>query len=125
MAKPLVFIKTKVKIDKYENELDSWDLISFGECPIMHAAWNPVQKVLICQFDSAKENIVTIPKQAANSGKVTFKESKAEQYYRVTIYDLDAVQFILDTYVANSVPSDWVMQDQLETADQVLQNAIS
>ena len=119
MSKPMVFIKAKVKIDKIEKELDSWDLVNFGDCPIMHAAWNPVQKMLICQIDSVKENLVTIPKQAKNSGNITLRESRSDQYYRVTISDLDAVQFILNTYVANAYPSDWMLQEQLEEFETV------
>ncbi len=118
MSKPLVQVKTRVRIDKIDKEVDSWDLLAFSDCPIMHAAWNPVDKMLVCQFDSAKENVIQIPKQAANTGKVTFKESKAEQYYRVTIYDLDAIQFILDSYVANFKGGDWKLQEQLEDVDE-------
>jgi len=113
MTKPLVFVKNKVRIEKIGKEVDSWDLIAFGSCPIMHAAWNPYDKLLVCQFDSAKENLVQIPKQSS-TGKVTFKESKAEQYYRVTIYDTDAVQFILDNYVANFEGGEWMLQEQFE-----------
>lgn len=118
MTKPLVFVKTRVKIDKIGKEVDSWDLLAFSDCPIMHAAWNPVDKLLVCQFDSAKENIIQIPKAATNTGKITFKEGKAEQYYRVTIYDLDAVQFILDTYVANFKGGEWMLQEQLEQVEE-------
>ena len=111
MTKPLVFVKNRVRIEKISKDVDSWDLISLGDCPIMHAAWNPHEKFLICQFNSSKENVVQVPKQSSN-GKVTFKDGRAEQYYRVTIYDLDAIQHILDTYVSNSVPVDWQLQDQ-------------
>ena len=112
MSKPLVFVKTKVLLN--DKELDSWDLVSFGDCPIMHAAWNPEKQFLVCQFNSIKENQVDIPKQS-NSGKVTFAKSKAHQYYRVTLYDKDAVQHILETYVSNYNENfDWTLQEQFE-----------
>lgn len=113
MAKPLVFVKNRVRIEKIDKEVDSWDLVAFGDCPIMHAAWNPSEKLLVCQFDSHKENLLTVPKQT-KSGKMTFGSSRADQYYRITLYDLDAVQHILDTYVSNAVPADWMLQEQFE-----------
>lgn len=119
MSKPLVFVKNRVRIEKIGKEVDSWDLISFGDCPIMHAAWNPHEKFLICQFSSSKENVIQIPKQSSN-GKVTFKDSKADQYYRVTIYDKDAIAHILETYVSNWTEGDsWQLQDQFEEPEEV------
>lgn len=118
MAKPLVFVKTRVRINKIDREVDSWDLIAFGDSPIMHAAWNPHEKFLVCQFDSSKEDVIQTPKQA-NNGKITLKPGKAEMYYRVTIYDLDAIQFVLDTYVGNTVPKDWMLQEQFEVEEVV------
>lgn len=123
MSKPLVLVKTRVRIEKIDKEVESWDLLAFSASPIMHAAWNPVDKMLVCQFDSSKENIIQIPKQATNTGKITFKEGKAEQYYRVTIYDLDAIQFILDNYVANFKGGEWQLQEQLED-EQLVPNSV-
>lgn len=123
MTKPLVFVKNRVKIEKIGKEIDSWDLIAFGPSSIMHAAWNPYDKLLVCQFDSAKENLVQIPKQSS-TGKVTFKDSKAEQYYRVTIYDLDAIQYILDNFVGNfEGEKDWMLQEQFEEDEVVATQA--
>lgn len=122
MTKPLVFVKNKVRIEKIGKEVESWDLLAFGECPIMHAAWNPYDKFLTCQFLSHKENLIQIPKQSG-TGKVTFKDSKADQYYRVTIYDLDSVQYILDTFVGNFNTTDWMLQDQfIETPVEVVED---
>lgn len=117
--KPLVFVKNRVRIEKIGKEVDSWDLLAFGDSPIMHAAWNPYDKFLTCQFISHKENLIQIPKQSS-TGKVTFKDSKADQYYRVTTYDLDAVQYILDTFVGNYKGQEWMLQDQfIETPAEV------
>lgn len=113
MSKPLVFVRTKVKIDNESKELDSWDLVAFGDCPIMHAAWNPLKQLLVCQFNSIKENFVDMPKQT-KTGKVTFQQSRAEQYYRLTMYDQEAIQHILDTYVSNYDGQDWLLKDQFE-----------
>lgn len=111
MSKPLVFVRNKVRIEKIGKDLDSWDLLAFGDSPIMHAAWNPLEQMLVVQFNSVKENFVDVPK-ASNSGKVTINQSRAEQYYRVTISDKNAVQHILDTYVSNYDGQEWELSEQ-------------
>lgn len=121
MSKPLVFVKNRVKFDKIEKDAESWDLLSFGDCPIMHAAWNPLEQMLVIQFNSVKENFVDVPK-ASKSGKVTISSSRAEQYYRVTITDKAAVQHILETYVSNYDGQEWELSDQFEESEQVLKS---
>lgn len=118
MTKPLIFVKTKVKIDNDSQEMDSWDLVAFGECPIMHAAWNPLKQLLVCQFSSIKENFVDIPKQT-KTGKVNFQQSRVEQYYRLTMYDKEAIQHILDTYVSNYDGQEWELKVEGETEEVV------
>jgi len=113
MSKPLVFVKNKVRIEKIGKEVDSWDLLAFGDSPIMHAAWNPLEQMLVCQFNSVKENFVDMPK-ASKTGKVTISQGRAEQYYRVTISDKSAVQFILDNYVSNYDGQEWELSEQVE-----------
>lgn len=107
MSKPLVFVKTKIKVDGSQDELDSWELLAFSPCPIMHAAYNPIKQMLVCQFDSVKESFVDVPKQEKN-GKVTIQERRVDQYYRPVIADLDAIQFILDNYVGNYTGQEWL-----------------
>lgn len=106
MSKPLVFVRTKVKVDNQPEELDSWELLAFQDCPIMHAAFNPVKQALVCQFNSVKENFVDFPKQSAK-GKVEIQERRAEQYYRQVVTDKEAIQYILDTYVGNYTGQEW------------------
>lgn len=111
MSKPLVFVKNKVKFENTGKEMNSWDLLSFENSPIMHAAWNPMEQMLVVQFNSVKENFVDVPK-ASKTGKVTMNPSRAEQYYRVTISDKAAVQHILDTYVSNYDGQEWELSEQ-------------
>lgn len=119
MSKPLVFVKNRVKIEKIGKEVDSWDLLAFGDCPIMHAAWNPMEQMLVVQFNSVKENLVDIPR-ASKTGKVTMNQSRAEQYYRVTISDKSAVQFILDNYVSNYDGQEWELSDQVDEGNEAV-----
>jgi hypothetical protein len=114
MTKPLVYVKTQVKVDSNPEPVESWELLAFGESPIMHAAYNPVNKGLVCQFNSIKENFVDIPKQNPK-GKVTFQERRAEQYYRVVVTDKEAIEHILNTYVSNYADQNWdVTYEQLQ-----------
>lgn len=106
MTKPLVYVKTQVKVDSNPDPIESWELLALGECPVMHAAYNPVTQGLVCQFNSIKENLVDIPKQNSK-GKISFQEKRAEQYYRVVVTDKDAIQHILDNFVSNYAGQDW------------------
>lgn len=110
MSKPLVYVKTKIKVDDGPDEFDSWELIAFNDCPIMHAAFNPIKQALVCQFNSAKEGFITVPVQGKN-GKVEYQNRKSEQYYRQVITDKEAIQFILDTYTANYNGQQWEVPD--------------
>lgn len=117
MSKPLVFVNTKVKVDANPDDFDSWELLAFGDCPIMHAAYNPVKQALVCQFNSVKENFVDYPTQS-KAGKVTMQERRADQYYRQVVSDKEAIQFILETYVANYNGQEWDYKiDELELAE--------
>lgn len=107
MTKPLVFVKTKVKVDGTPEDLDSWELLAFGPSPVMHAAYNPVKQALVCQIDSVKENFVDVPKQGKN-GKVDIQERRVDQYYRIVINDTDAIQYILDNFVGNYTGQEWL-----------------
>jgi len=106
MTKPLVYVKTQVKVDTNPEPIDSWELLAFGGCPIMHAAYNPVTQGLVCQFSSVKENYIDVPKANAK-GQVKFQTQKAEQYYRVVVTDKDAIEHILSTYVSNYAGQNW------------------
>lgn len=115
MSKPLVYVNTKVKVDQNPEDFDSWELLAFGDSPIMHAAWNPVKQMLVCQFNSVKENFVDFPTQN-KAGKVTMQERRADQYYRQTISDKAAIQYILDNYVGNYDGQEWdivIEQDEI------------
>lgn len=105
--KPLVYVNTKVRIDaQTTDEVDSWELVAFGDCPIMHAAWNPKTQLLVCQINSVKENFVDFPVRT-KSGAVNIQERRAEVYYRVTLSDKDAIQYILENFVGNYKGQDW------------------
>lgn len=106
MSKPLVFLNTKVRVEGNNEPVNSWELIALADCPVMHAAWNPSKQALVVQFTSVKENFVDFPMQS-KSGKVTMQERRADQYYRLTIDDLEAVKYILDTYVGNFSNQFW------------------
>lgn len=122
MSKPLVFVQTKVKVDANPEDFDSWELLAFGDCPIMHAAYNPVKQALVCQFSSVKENFVDYPTQGKN-GKVSMQERRAEQYYRQVVTDKEAIQYILDNYVGNYDGQEWDYKiDELELSDTIKTN---
>jgi hypothetical protein len=99
MSKPLVKVNTTIRIDN--NPVQSWELLSFGECPIMHAAWNPQARVLICQYDSVKESIESIPVFNKKTKKVDYEQKRVDAYYRVTVEDKEGIKFILDNLVSN------------------------
>lgn len=120
MSKPLVFVQTKVKVDSNPEEYDSWELLAFADCPIMHAAYNPIKQSLVCQFNSVKENFVDYPTQN-KAGKVTLTERRAEQYYRQVVTDKEAIQYILDNYVGNYDGQEWDYTiDEIEKKDDTL-----
>lgn len=105
--KPLVYVNTKVRVDAGSTvEADSWELVSFGDCPVMHAAWNPLTQILVCQINSVKENFVDFPTRT-KTGSINMQERRAEQYYRVTISDKEAIQFIMDSFVGNYSGQEW------------------
>lgn len=127
MSKPLVFVRTKIKVEGTEGELDSWELIALLPSPLMHAAWNPIKGMLVCQFDSVKEGFENTPKQDQKTKKVTFSLGRIDTYYRVTISDAEAIQYILENYVGNYTGQDWNMlvgqdvvgQESLEPSEDV------
>lgn len=115
MSKPLVFVRTKIRIDNDPEETDSWELLAIDKAHLMHAAWNPIKQMLVCQFDSVKESFQAVPKKS-NSGKVTTQVQKVDEYYRVTIGDTDAIQNILDNFVVNYDGQEWKISVEPEEA---------
>lgn len=124
MSKPLVYVNTKVRLNQIPGPVDAWELISIEDCPIMHAAWNPDKQALVVQFSSVKENFVDFPIQNKKTGKVQMQERRADMYYRLTIEDHDAIQFILDNYVANFKNQNWKIGLPEQEDTQILQEAV-
>lgn len=119
--KPLIFVKTQIKVDRIPEPVESWELVSFGPCPVMHAAWNPVAQMLVCQLDSVKENFVDFPVKDKKGG-VNHQERRADQYYRVTLSDKDAVKYILENLTANYTDQEWEIRvdPELIAAEQII-----
>lgn len=108
--KPLVFVNTQIRVDKVPELVDSWELVAFSPCPVMHAAWNPVNQMLVCQLDSVKESFVDYPVRNTKTSKVDMQERRVDQYYRITLSDKEAIKFILENYVANFTDQEWEIQ---------------
>lgn len=110
--KPLLKVKTTVKIGGVDSpavETPTWELIAILPTSLMHAVWNPEKEMLVCQFNSVKENFVDYPVKS-KTGNVNWQERKAEQYYRITLTDIDAIKDLLNTYVENYKGEDFVMK---------------
>jgi hypothetical protein len=119
--KTLLKVNTTVKFDG--QDVDSWELIAVLPSSLMHAVWNPERQGLVCQLNSVKENFVDYPVQ--QKGQVKWQERRAEQYYRITIYDKKAIQDILDTFVVNYGGEDWqVVYTKPESANESLQENV-
>lgn len=110
--KPLLKVKTTVKIGGQGSpaiDAPTWELIAILPSSLMHAVWNPDKQMLVCQFNSVKENYVDYPVKS-KTGNINWQERKAEQYYRITVTDTDAVQTLLETYVENYKGEDFVIK---------------
>ncbi len=105
MTKPFLFVKSTIQASD-GIQTDSWELFCIGKSTLMHAAWNPEKQLLVCQFDSVKENIVPVP-QVAKNGKFTTVDKRMAQYYRVTIEDKEAVKYLLENLCENYNGQDW------------------
>lgn len=112
--KPLLKVKTTVKISGVD--APSWELISILPTSLMHAVWNPDQEMLVCQFNSIKENFIDYPVKKKGGG-VDWQERKAEQYYRVTLNDVDAIKDLLESYVENYKGEDFAFKFEQPTPE--------
>jgi hypothetical protein len=105
--KPLLKVKTTVKISGVE--APTWELVSILPSSLMHAVWNPDQQVLVCQFDSVKENFIDYPVKS-KAGSFNWQERRAEQYYRLNLTDTDAIKHLLDNYVDNYKGEEFIIK---------------
>lgn len=105
MTKPFLFVSTTITVSD-GSQFKSWELVNMGDSSFMHAAWNPEKELLVCQFNSIKENMIPYP-VVAKSGKTTFQEKRMEQYYRITIDDKTAVKYILENLCMNYTGQEW------------------
>ncbi len=105
MTKPFLFVSTTITVTD-NTQVNSWELFNIGDSTLMHAAWNPEKQLLVCQFNSIKENVVPYPVIGKN-GKGTMQDKRMQQYYRITIEDKDAVKFILENLCINYSGQKW------------------
>ena len=105
MTKPFLFVNSSIKVSD-KNITPSWELFSVGASNLMHAAWNPEKQLLVCQFDSVKENFIEVP-QVAKTGKITTVDKRIDQYYRVTIEDKEAIKYMLENLCMNYTNQEW------------------
>ncbi len=117
MQKPFLFLSTTIQVQD-GSMIKSWELINLGEGSLMHAAWNPEKQLLVCQFDSVKENLAPYPVVAKN-GKTSIQERKVEQYYRITVEDKDAVRYILENLTSNYTNQEWEIKHETHPAEQM------
>lgn len=123
MSKNLVFCNAEINTPDGKT-VKTWELVCFGQSPVLHAIWSPKDQKLVVQFDSVKEGIVPDYKRS-NSGKVTENQRRMDQYYITRISDKDAIQSILDNFVINYKDQHWLIEDEqpnigeLTSADQL------
>ncbi len=103
--KPFLFIYTTIQVQD-GSMVKSWELINLGGSNLMHAAWNPEKQLLVCQFDSVKENLAQVPVVGKN-GKASIQDRRVEQYYRITVEDKNAIKYILENLTSNYVDQEW------------------
>lgn len=114
--KPFLFISTTIQVQD-GSMIKSWELINLGDSSLMHAAWNPEKQLLVCQFNSVKENLTPYP--VIVKGKSTIQERKVEQYYRITVEDKDAVKYILENLTSNYTNQEWEIVHVTHPAEQM------
>lgn len=106
MTKPFLFVNTTVTVGD-GTPVNSWELINIGDSTLMHAAWNPEQSLLVCQFNSIKESIIPYPVMKKNGKTPEMQERRVDQYYRITIGDKDAIKYLLTELCANYTNQEW------------------
>lgn len=103
--KQFLFVKTTITASD-GSPTESWEMYSLGNSDLMHAAWNPEKQLLVCQYNSIKENVVPVP-QVAKNGKFSTVDKRVQQYYRITIEDKDAIKYLLENLCANYDGQKW------------------
>lgn len=105
ITKPFLFVESTITVTD-GSQFKSWELVNMGDSSLMHAAWNPEKELLVCQFNSVKENMIPYPVVAKN-GKTSLQDKRMEQYYRITIDDKSAVEYILKNLCMNFTDQEW------------------
>ncbi len=117
MTKPFLFVSTTITVTD-GSQINSWELVNLGSGSLMHAAWNPEREMLVCQFNSVKENIVPYP-VVAKTGKTSLQDKRVEQYYRITFDDKEAVKYLLENLCINYTNQNWDIKHVSKVEDSV------